>query len=635
MIGRFLAVALCISGGPLLAQGTQIAERMALLGAVPCAGSSLTCLTLPMARDHDDPASGTVPITFGLRPADGESRAIVFVATGGPGTAGLGLADGYLGPLSADLLAGADFVFFDQRGTGPVHGVTCPKAEARLAMIDVSIARPDEAIAAARAYATDCVAETADPAILPHLGTEQAIRDLETFRQAIGAPRVWIYGESYGTQFAQAYATAYPEAIAGVILDGVVDLNLSSEAFYREYTLASEAILDRLFAACDADAACAAEMGGPAAEAYAALESQLRTAPLTVDFPLGAGGTAPRDLTASMLEMNAFYALYGTDGRADFLRALAAAAQGNPVQMLRLAYYNLYVDGDSQEFLSDPTWFPSAYYAINCLDYGPEGATPEEAAARIVAESQALVLQAPRLASSYMIERLVCAFWPHQGAEGRPGPFAGGDYPTLILNSDADPITPVHMAYEVFDNVRNGHLVVMQGGPHVIWGRGLACPDAIFDELVLNGQAPAAPVQLCEQDLTTGYRPLSIPDGSDPFALAAGVEETLDLYPEVYGWYADVPLAVGCDHGGRVTITADNSGWSYAFEGCALWPGLTMDGRGRWQDAGGPKDGFTLDVTVSGAVEGDILFRRDARTEASWVAGTWNGAPVSTPRPMP
>lgn len=292
-------------------------------------------------------------------------------------------------------------------------------------------------------------------------------------------------------------------------------------------------------------------------------------------------------------------------------------------------------DGESLEFLTDPTWFPSAYYAINCLDYGPEAPTPDEAAARIVAEAQAHMANAPRLAGSYMMERLVCAFWPHRGAKDRPAPFAGGDYPTLILNADADPITPVGMAYDVFDSVRNGHLVVMQGGPHVIWGRGLSCPDVIVDDLILNGMTPAAPVQLCEQDLTTGYRPLAIPDGSDPLAVASGVEETLDLYPEVYGWNADAPLAVGCDHGGRVTITPGNTGWSYAFDACALWPGLAIDGRGRWQNAGGPKDGFILDVLVSGVAAGDILFHRDARTGATWIAGTWNGAPMSTPRPMP
>jgi pimeloyl-ACP methyl ester carboxylesterase len=59
----------------------------------------------------------------------------------------------------------------------------------------------------------------------------------------IGAPKVWLYGESYGTQFVQAYATTYPKAVRGVIVDGVVDLNLSAEGFYRSYTLAAEKIL--------------------------------------------------------------------------------------------------------------------------------------------------------------------------------------------------------------------------------------------------------------------------------------------------------------------------------------------------------------------------------------------------------
>ena len=45
------------------------------------------------------------------------------------------------------------------------------------------------------------------------VNTEQAIRDSELFRERIGAPKVWLYGESYGTQLVQAYATQFPQAV--------------------------------------------------------------------------------------------------------------------------------------------------------------------------------------------------------------------------------------------------------------------------------------------------------------------------------------------------------------------------------------------------------------------------------------
>ena len=69
---------------------------------------------------------------------------------------------------------------------------------------------------------------------------------------------------------------------------------------------------------------------------------------------------------------------------------------------------------------------------------------------------------------SYFAERLACAYWPKRGPTERPKPYAGGKFPTLILNADTDPITPITMSYSVLDHAKNAALVVMKNGPHVI-----------------------------------------------------------------------------------------------------------------------------------------------------------------------
>ena len=145
---------------------------------------------------------------------------------GGPGGSGIGVADDYLSAFDARLTENMDIVFFDQRGVGPDHGLECPKAQGKFDLTDITVAKPDEAIAAARKFATDCPAELKSRDLLGFVDTGAAIRDLEEFRQKIGAPKVWIYGESYGTQFSQQYATLYPTAVKGVVVDGVVDLAL-------------------------------------------------------------------------------------------------------------------------------------------------------------------------------------------------------------------------------------------------------------------------------------------------------------------------------------------------------------------------------------------------------------------------
>ncbi len=620
---------------PGMATSVGLAQTLDALGAGPCEIGALTCLTLQVPRDHrQNTSDANLAITFAVNLATEPSKGILFYAVGGPGGSGLAVADDYLTAFDPALVAQVDFVFFDQRGIGPVHGIDCAEALGRFDSTDISLADGDAALATAQTFVTDCVASLADPALLAVVDTEQAIRDLEQFRQAIGAPKVWIYGESYGTQIAQQYATAFPDAISGVILDGVVDLNLGFRGYYESYSRASEHILSRMLAGCATAPRCASDMQVSAEAAYDALARQLGKAPIPVDFPLSTGQTDKRMMTAALLETNAFYALYGPDGRVAFLRTLAAAHRGDMVPMLRLAYSNLYIDPETGLGVADPGWFGAAYYAITCADYA-EGETPDPQG--ILADARAYAATNPRLIRAYFAERLVCAYWPERGEVARPEPFAGGDYPTVILNGDTDPITPVTMSYSVMDNVRNGYLTVMQGGPHVIWGRGLGCPDQTVSRLVLDGVLPS-PAQLCEQPFLDAYAPLTlIGDAafSDPLAVARGVEQELAQYPELTAWDRSATLAVGCDHGGSITIGEGDGHVIYDFRACALWPGLVVDGSGVLVENETPGDGLTLDLTISGAHEGQLGYRHDTFEESWEISGIYDGTEVGLPRPLP
>ena len=255
-----------------------------------------------------------------------------------------------------------------------------------------------------------------------------------------------------------------------------------------------------------------------------------------------------------------------------------------------------------------------------------------------MAEAAANAATGPRLIRSSYAERLICAFWPDRGEVKRPEPFAGGDYPTLILNADTDPITPVTMSYSVFDNVQNGHLVVMQGGPHVIWGRGYLCPDRIVADLMYDGTAPEAPVQLCEQEFVEGYVPLTLrseAEAADALQVARAVETELQNYPEYYGWDGIETVSFGCDFGGTVTMSAAETGSDFAFDACAFWPGLELQGAGSETALGEGTDGLTLALAFSGTHEGQLTYRNNTETEAWTVRGFYDGTEVETPRPMP
>ena len=635
---RFALLALGLLVTPALAE-PSLQDATSGLDLFPCALSSLSCTTLTVPLDHraNDP-DRTLDITFALSFASNESRGILFYFVGGPGGSGLASAEGYLSSFDPSLVENMDIVFVDQRGTGPVHGLSCPKAQAAFDIAPALLSDPDAILATAKTYVADCAAEMDADDLLAVVNTDQAIRDSELFRQTIGAPKVWLYGESYGTQLVQAYASQFPTAVKGVIVDGVVDLTLTPEQFYRRYTLASEQLLAETFALCATLPACKADMPGDAAKIYDDLAARIAAAPVSVPYTLADGSTVQRSLTTGLLEANAFYALYSPEGRAEFLRTLAAAGRGNLVPMLQLGYSNMYIDPETEIGMEDPGWFGAAYYAITCADYGTGSGTPDERARRILDEARALAPQAPRLIRSYFLERIACAYWPQQGPDSRPAPYAGGDFPTLVLNGDHDPITPISMAWSVLDNARNAYGVFMAGGPHVIWGRGFACPDTIVQALLYDGTLPAAREQRCEQDPISDYIPLTLTDPAqlaDPFATARAVEAELLAYIPLAGWDGEVAATFGCPAGGTLTATPTDQGTDFAFAECRFWPDLAFSGTGVQLSMDEADDGLTLTLGFTGAASGDLTYLHRTADEAYSLTGTWNGQPAALPRNGP
>lgn len=629
----FLALGLLAT--PVLAD-PSLQDAASGLDLFPCALSSLSCTTLAVPLDHraNDPTQ-TLDITFALSFASNESRGILFYFVGGPGGSGLASADGYLASFDPSLTENMDIVFVDQRGTGPVHGLACPHAQAAFDIAPTPLTDPEAILATAKTYVADCTAELEADALLAVVNTDQAILDSELFRQKIGAPKVWLYGESYGTQLVQAYASQFPTAVKGVILDGVVDLTLSSEQFYRRYTLASEQLLAETFALCATLPACHADVPGGAAQVYDDLAARLAASPVMVPYTLADGGTVQRPLTTGLLEANAFYALYSPEGRAEFLRTLAAAGRGNLIPVLQLGYSNMYIDPETEIGIEDSGWFGAAYYAITCADYGSGAGTPDERARRILDEARALAPQAPRLIRSYFLERIACAYWPHQGPDTRPAPYVGGDFPTLVLNGDHDPITPITMAWSVLDNAKNAYGVFMAGGPHVIWGRGFACPDTIVEALLYDGTLPAAHEQLCEQDPVGDYTPLTLTDPAqlaDPFATARAVEAELMAYIPLASWDGEDPTPFGCPFGGTLTALPTDQGTDFTFAECRFWPDLAFSGTGVELSMGEPDDGLTLTLGFTGSASGDLTYLHRTADEAYSLTGTWNGQSATLPR---
>jgi pimeloyl-ACP methyl ester carboxylesterase len=575
------------------------------LGGAPCPDSSFTCVTLKVPLDYNHPANGkTTDVVFAVLPATGERKGMFVTATGGPGIAGTLSADSYTSYFDARIPENFDIVFFDQRGTGSSGGLQCAKAAAAYYQTetDPTTAAGKAAITnSAQKFAQDCVSEMGNPESLPFLGTSQAVEDLETFRQVMGDEKFWLYGESYGTQYAQSYAAAHPDRLAGLILDGTVDLTLTGLEFMSQQATAYDNTLLESLKACNADQACADQMGGDAVAAYDKLAAQLKKSPQAFNFPLPSGGTARRTFTSADLETAVSNNLYTEAGRMLALRALAGYARDNSLApMARLLYDALGLDPETLEAIPDPSYSDAVYYAVECQDYFYGSAQDYLGAGELAPQ---------KYFTSIFYGDLPCSFWPNTSTSPtRPAPLVNTGVPTLVLGATADPATPVSNGENVFKRLADGYLITTQGGAHIIFGRGNACPDDSVTAFLVEGKSPPQRESTCDGVVADAYVPIAPGNAAEfenPLLALDSAFNEIYYIPEYYYWDSATPTSLGCTFGGTLAFEPSDNGHTFTLTNCAFSKGFIMTGMGEYNSG---TELYSLDVTVSGISQGTLKY---------------------------
>ncbi len=501
-----LLAALCaalLALGPANAAG-GVAGRLDALDGRPCfGGSEFTCVTLTVPLDHFDPAERrTTRVVFAVRPADGASRGLFVTATGGPGSSGILAAEPYTESMPAGMLRRYDLVFFDQRGMGRSGALACPRAAARAVLSEATVER------SGRAFARACARELRSTRLLPYMGTSQAIEDLEDLRVALGEPGLYLYGESYGTQYVQTYAAAHPDAVRRMAIDGVVDLTLTGPQFWASSARGFESVLTATLRTCASRPACGRDLGGDPLRSYQRLAARLERGPIAVRVP-GTPRPVTRQLTSGLLATAVSSSLYSPRGRASLLSALAEARRGNRWPLLESAYSATGIDPVSQTPEPDPAWSDAVYYGVDCRDYAYYAGADAERSAAFLADATAVGVRFPLIGETIALSDYPCVWWeaPEPGPE-RPAPLVLPGVPVLVSTATADPITPIDQARAVAARLADGHLLTTNGGAHVMWGRGIDCVDRVFARFFVQLRAPAARETTCSGVYVDPYVPL-------------------------------------------------------------------------------------------------------------------------------
>lgn len=620
--------------------------KLTELGGVPCEENpDLTCVTIRVPLDQFDAANPeTLEVVFGVAPATG-TRFGMFIQAfpGGPG--GEGISSAYLDYFDPAILEHYDIVYYDQRGIGLSSPLACPQTYADdfieyLTFFDKAgvegLDTPQEqqeAVEDSRKYAQDCIAEMGiAPDKLKFYGTDHVAEDIESFRKVIGDEKIWIYGVSYGTAVAQTYAGAHPERVAGMVLDGTINMTQTGEQSSLAQERAFDKVLTTVLNACTADDLCRADMGGEDALAvYDELAAQISKDPIEYEFPLANGARVRGVFTFNALEYTVAYQMYSLGSRMIFLKALAEANHGNFVPMLRLMYENTIIDPASFEYIGDPTFSDTMFLSVLCTDDTYFSGTQAERIQQTIEAGQASNGTVPRI-NGFVYTGLDCAFWPSSPTEVvTREPLKLEGVPVLVLNATLDPATPFEEGKFVAENLADGYHIYVEGGVHSIFGYGHACPDQYVSDLLVEGKLPAQREIVCRdwEDPIYGFYvpnlPRSVDEFETPLTMMFALDDNFFYLPEIYSNDWSGERSVGCTYGGSLTFAPTAAGERHAYDRCAMMPGLALTGAGTFNYETGV---FSMTVDISGDKQGRLDYSYDYSRGTASVSGEFDGKPV-------
>jgi pimeloyl-ACP methyl ester carboxylesterase len=455
-------------GGFSLAQDARFQPADCSFAVPP--GANVTCGYVMVPQDHQGDAQDTIRLytaVYRSNSATPQPDPIIFLQ-GGPGGAIVNTLAMSYAPFIAPLTANRDLIVFDQRGTGLSEpALSCPEYTALSEAIysgELSleeIAEPSiEAIGACSARLQ------AEAGVNPAAYTSaQNAADVATIAAVLGYEQVNLYGGSYGTRLAQTVMRDYPALVRSAILDGVIPIELN---LFEQQASKSQDALNRIFAACAADSACA-EAYPDLEQVFADLMGNLAQDPLSVDLTLpGTGRDIDLTLTPEMFLSGLFFSFQVGDLAATIPQTIYQVRDGD-VSGIRTALIIPFLIGDGINI--------GKFFAVNCHE---EAYASSAEALDASADAYPLVGGLVRLAFGGSGQALLdtCAAWGAQPFDAREVEALRSDIPSLLMSGEFDSATPPLWAEQVAANLSRSTSIVLPAKGHVESLRG-GCPVAI------------------------------------------------------------------------------------------------------------------------------------------------------------
>jgi pimeloyl-ACP methyl ester carboxylesterase len=452
-------VALIATSGSAAAQtGPRLADPH------PCPDAGFTCSTLTVPLDYAGRTPGTLKLQVAAADNVDAPKGVLLFLTGGPGQDGVRTIARIANLRLPEVAKDYRIVMIDQRGTGQLGAINCPKLQEEVGSSDIKPPTRDAV--------TQCASLLGDKAHL--YSTDQTVADFDQLRRALGVEMMVIDGVSYGSFTAARYAVAHPHNVSKVVLDSVLPHH--STAADSLYLTGLQAEARVLRDACTTAPAC----GFDPADDLAWL----------VRHRDAAGGVALFDMIVSYEFLDPTYRNANPGGLppggGDLIGALHTA-RNNDTAKLDSLLTNLASGGD------DVTRFSSGLHAATlCADQRfPWGsaATPSPLRSPLLKRTENLLTDrdvwpyTPAVAVNQGFIK-TCQFWPAEQPGSNPDSKLP-NVPVLLLNGDHDLSTPMEWAKQEAAVAPQGKLVIVKGASHSIQNRelGHAGRDAVISFL--------------------------------------------------------------------------------------------------------------------------------------------------------
>jgi pimeloyl-ACP methyl ester carboxylesterase len=648
--------------------GTQ---RLSLCSSAPV--TYCGWFTVPLG--YRSPAGPRIRLHYTWYPATevraAEAKGTVVPVEGGPGYGSTGSVEyssggmqvGYRAMYGA-LLGRRNLLALDNRGTGRSDPLNCPNLQGfsgptGTAAFQQAVAACGESLNHRWRYPDGSWVHASDL-----FSSAPAAADLAGLIRALGLGRVDLYGDSYGSFFAQVFASRYPEMLRSLTLDSTYR-TVGLDPWYRSSIESMGADFD---AACARSAACAAAAPGSSWARIGTLAANLREKPISGRVP----GPSGRRETVSMGVVGLVDLVSDAAEDTAIYRGLDAAArayldEGDARPLLRLYAQRLAAD---EAYFGEPVseYSVALYFADSCLDY-PQlfslGSSPAGREAELLSAEQSVgeTAFAPFTVAEWLsmdenTEALTgCLGWPKPSIAEPPidgGLPLGASLPVLVLGGELDTWTPPVDAPKVLAEIGGDtRFVELANSTHVVGEGDTVCGSTIVQEFVADPGSVQTLDTSCAASVpaihTVGVYPAEL-SGEPALSPAPGIEagaEALRLAAAAVSTAGDavaraaaleVKRDVGLDGG---TVTASRGASRLTLANDQLIGGVRVSGTVSLSPAPDPEDGELAIAELSATAPG----LRRSSLHASWttsgtgalarVTGTVEGAAVDGTMPAP